>query len=69
MSMYWNRLGCSFFILIPGTWVTGYNFQNIVFQSLKIDFVLENSADPNEMQHYVVFDLGLHCKKYVTKIL
>ena len=41
--------------------VTGYDFQkNIVFLSLKIDFDLANSADPDEMPHYVAFHLGPH---------
>ena len=35
--------------------------KNIVFLSLKIDSVLANSADPNEMPHYAAFHLGLHC--------
>ena len=34
---------------------------NIVFLYLKIDFVLPNSADPDEMPHYAAFHLGLHC--------
>ena len=29
--------------------------------SLKFNFVLANSADPNEMPHIVAFHLGLHC--------
>ena len=29
--------------------------------SLKIDFALANSADPDEMLHYAAFHLGLHC--------
>ena len=33
----------------------------IVFLSLKIDFVLANSVDPDEMLHYAAFHLGLHC--------
>ena len=38
--------------------VTGYGFQNyIVFLSLKMDFVLANSADPDEMLHYAAFHL------------
>ena len=42
--------------------VTGYNFQKkIVFYSLTINFVLANSADPDEMPHYAAFHLGLHC--------
>ena len=44
-----------------GVGVTGYNFQtNIIFLSLKIKFVLANSADPDEMSHYVAFYLCLH---------
>ena len=41
--------------------VTGHNFKNIVLLTLKIDPVLANSADPNEM-------LGLQClPKYWLK--
>ena len=35
--------------------------KNMIFLSLKIDFVLENSADPDKMAHYVAFCLGHHC--------
>ena len=35
--------------------------KKIVFLSLKVYFVLANSADPDEMPHYVALDLGLHC--------
>ena len=31
------------------------------FLSVKIVFVLVNSANPDEMPHYVAFHLGLHC--------
>ena len=42
--------------------VTGYNFlKNIIFLSLKIYSVLANSADPDEMPHFVPFYLGLRC--------
>ena len=34
--------------------------KRIVFLSLKINFVLSNSADPDEMLLYVTFHLGLH---------
>ena len=34
---------------------------NIFLNSLEIDFVLLNSADPDEMPHYVAFHLGLYC--------
>ena len=41
--------------------VTGYTFQiKIAFLSLKIDFALANSVDPDEMPHYVAFHLSLH---------
>ena len=36
-------------------------FKNIIFISLKIDFVLANSAEPDEMPHYAAFHLGLYC--------
>ena len=35
--------------------------KNIVFLSLKIDLVLENSADSYEMQQHATFHLDLHC--------
>ena len=35
--------------------------KNIEFLFLKINFVLANSADPDEMPHYAAFHLGLHC--------
>ena len=39
-----------------------YTFlNNYVDLSLKIILLLANSADIDEMQHYVVFHLGLHC--------
>ena len=34
---------------------------NIVFLSLKIDLVLENTVDTNEMLYYAASHLGLHC--------
>ena len=37
---------------------------NIVFLSLKIDFVLANGANPDEMPTYVAFHLALH---YLSK--
>ena len=35
--------------------------KNNVFLSLKVVLILPNSADPDEMQHYAAFHLGLHC--------
>ena len=35
--------------------------KNILFLSLKIDFILANSADPDEMPPYAAFHLGLYC--------
>ena len=40
----------------------GKNFLNCdVFLSLKVVLNLVNSEDPDEMQHYAAFHLGLHC--------
>ena len=47
--------------------VSGYNLKekNIVLFCLKIFFTFTNSVDPDEMQHYAAFHLGLHClQKY-----
>ena len=42
--------------------VACYNFQNnIAFLSLKINFFLTNSADPDKMPPNAAFHLGLHC--------
>ena len=39
--------------------------KQFIFLSLKINFVLANSVDPDEMTHYAAFHLGLHCfQKY-----
>ena len=35
--------------------------QKNIYLSLKIDFAVANSADADEMPHYVTFHLGLHC--------
>ena len=35
--------------------------KNFVFLSMKIDMVLADSVDPDEMQLNVAFHLGLHC--------
>ena len=35
--------------------------KNDVFLSLKVVLILPNSTDPDEMQHYAAFHLGLHC--------
>ena len=44
--------------------------KNIVFLSLKIDFGLANSADPDEMLHHAAFQLGLQClPKYPLGVL
>ena len=36
-------------------------FQKSFFSFLKIDFVLANSADPDEMPQFAAFHLVLHC--------
>ena len=38
-----------------------YLKKDIVFLSLQTNFVLSNSADPDEILHYAAFHLGLHC--------
>ena len=40
--------------------MSDYNFQNLKY------FTCTNSVDPDEMQHYAAFHLGLHC---LSKIL
>ena len=37
------------------------HFYKMIISLLKIIFSLANSADPDEMQPYVAFHLGLHC--------
>ena len=32
-----------------------------VFLSVRVVLILANSADPDQMQHYAAFHLGLHC--------
>ena len=44
--------------------VSGYNDKNTLFFCLKIFFTfkkLKTQVDPEEMQHYAAFNLGLHC--------
>ena len=41
--------------------VTGYYFPPKIFLSLKIDFVLTNSADPDKMPHKAAFHQDRHC--------
>ena len=50
--------------------VTGYNFQNNNLSlSLKIDFVLANSADPDEIPHYAAIHMGISClSKYPIRV-
>ena len=36
-------------------------FQNYCIFCPKIFFTFTNSVDPDEMQHYAAFHLGLHC--------
>ena len=35
--------------------------KKIIFLSLKIDFALANSVNPDKMPHYAAFCQGLHC--------
>ena len=49
--------------------IEGYNFpKKVLYLYLRLDFVLANSANPDEMQHYAVFHLGLRClQKYLFR--
>ena len=38
-----------------------YHILTRIFLFLEIVFIQENSADPDEMQFYVAFHMGLHC--------
>ena len=51
--------------------VSGYNLKKIlIFFCLYIFFTFTNSVDPDEMQHYAAFHLGLHCsRKYLSHTL
>ena len=42
-----------YIIYIEGSHLVVIFFLNIVFLSLKINFAIANSADPDEMLHYV----------------
>ena len=46
------------FVYIEGSQVL---IKKNAFFSLKIDFGLANNAEPDEMQHYAEFHLGLQC--------
>ena len=40
-----------------------------MFFCLKIFFTFTNNVDPDEMQHYAAFHLGLHClQKYSFRV-
>ena len=42
--------------------------KTIVLLSLKINFFLANSADPDEMPHNAAFHLDLHCLQRVSSL-
>ena len=41
--------------------MSGHNLKKNVIFCLKFFFTFANSVDPDEMQHYAAFYLGLHC--------
>ena len=44
-------------------------FKGLQVNFSKYVFVLANSADPNEMEHYAAFHQGLHCSpKYLFRV-
>ena len=62
------KIRCNRFGIVHSTYLgkSGNNFQkNIVLFCLKIFFNFTNSVDPDDMQHYSAFHLGLNClQKY-----
>ena len=56
--MHFDRISITVFILYSkGSELLNYD----TVLSLKIVFILANSADPDEMSHYAVFHQGFHC--------
>ena len=49
-------------VIPPHTHTRALREENLFF-SLKIVFVLANSANPDEMPHNAAFHLGLHCSR------
>ena len=49
-------------VQMPHCWKS-HALAHIVF-CLKIFFTFANSVDPDEMQHYAAFHLGLHCLQF-----
>ena len=48
--------------------MSGEFSKNVVFFCMKIVNNFTNSVDPDEMQHYAAFHLGLHClPKYLFR--
>ena len=43
-------------------------FPKKIFCSLKFDFILSNSADPDEMPPDAALHLGLHCLPYIATV-
>ena len=46
-------------VFFKGLQVEFVNYDVVL--SLKVVLILANSADPDEMQHYAAFHLGLYC--------
>ena len=54
---------------LPILYLKGSQVEISKFLSLKIVLILANSVDPDEMQHYAGFHLGLHClPKYSFRV-
>ena len=67
-SFFWfDTIKLGYFISLLG--VSDYNFHKnsvCVLFCQNIFFTFTNSVDPDEMQHYAAFHLGLHClQKYL----
>ena len=64
ISIKFNTVMLGFSIVeIKGSQVTA--FKNI-YCTQKIDFVLVNSADPDEMPHHAIFLLDLNCLGFLV---
>ena len=53
-------------VYFKGSHVEFLNYD--LFPSLKVVLILANSTDPDEMQQFAAFHLGLHCLDQSTRL-
>ena len=47
-----------------------FQLEVYIFLSLKIDFIIANIADPDEIPQYAAFHLSIHClPKYLFNVI